>query len=89
VAEFVPSTWNGKNVVVLFGQEGGGSSFVAKLVNDSAGGIHIEITEDQAVRKLFVPWSAIRYVELLEEAGESPRVTLRAQSAEIPTDPTP
>jgi predicted kinase len=72
VAEFVPSTWHGKKVVVLFGQEGGGSSFVARLVNDSAGGIHIEITEDQAVRKLFVPWSAVRYVELLEEAAESP-----------------
>jgi hypothetical protein len=88
VAEFVPSTWNGKNVVVLFWQEGG-SSFVARFVNDSAGGILIEITEDQAVRKLFVPWSAVRYVELLEEAAESPRVTPRAQSAEIPTDPTP
>ena len=88
MAEFVPSTWNGKNVVVLFWQEGG-SSFVARFVNDSAGGILIEITEDQAVRKLFVPWSAVRYVELLEEAAESPRVTPRAQSAEIPTDPTP
>jgi hypothetical protein len=74
VAEFVPSTWHGKKVVVLFGQEGGGS-FVARLVNDSAGGIHIEITEDQAVRKLFVPWSSVRYVELLEEAAESPRFT--------------
>lgn len=84
----MPSTWNGKNVVVLFWQEGG-SSFVARFVNDSAGGILIEITEDQAVRKLFVPWSAVRYVELLEEAAESPRVTPRAQSAEIPTDPTP
>jgi hypothetical protein len=74
VAEFVPSTWHGKQVVVLFGQEGAGSSFRARLVNDSAGGILIEITEDQAVRKLFVPWSAIRYVELLEEAAESARV---------------
>ena len=75
MAEFVPSTWHGKKVVVLFGQEGAGSSFVARLVNDSAGGIQLEITDDQAVRKLFVPWSAIRYVELLEEAAESPRVT--------------
>jgi len=74
VAEFVPSTWHGKQVVVLFGQEGAGSSFRAILVNDSAGGVHIEITDDQDVRKLFVPWSAIRYVELLEEAGEPARV---------------
>lgn len=72
MAEYLPRSWANKRVAVVIEGEGGGS-FEANLVSDNAGGVIIEIVEDERTRILFIPWAAIRYVELLEEAGEGAR----------------
>jgi hypothetical protein len=63
---YLPRGWKGKRVSVLFGRESGGG-FDATLVNDNDGGVQVELVEEQAVRRMFIPWSAVRYIELREE----------------------
>lgn len=86
MAGFLPRGWIGKRVAVNLQGQGG---FEANLVSDNAGGVEIESigdtegsgnTEDAVIRRLFLPWSAVRYVELLEEerrpaSGEPPPST--------------
>jgi len=45
-------------------QDGGG--FEGILVEDNEGGVRLEIVEEAGPRTLFVPWSAVRYAELLD-----------------------
>jgi len=66
---YLPRSWKGKRVSVLFERESGGG-FDATLVNDNDGGVEVELVEEQAVRRMFMPWSAVRYVELMEEPDE-------------------
>ncbi len=83
----LPKGWNGKRVAVLFERESGGG-LKARLIGDSTGGVTVEVAAEQGTRTFFVPWTAIRYVELIEEAAES-RPAATAQAAEMPEDPVP
>jgi hypothetical protein len=74
MAGYLPKGWNGKRVAVRFVQ---GRGFDARLVDNSAGGITVEpVREEEAeaseagTRSAFVPWAAVRYVQLLEEPIE-------------------
>jgi hypothetical protein len=74
LAGYLPKEWNGKRVAVRFTQ---GRGFDARLVGDNAGGIMVEPIEEDAEdseagpRSAFVPWAAVRYIQLLEEPGEA------------------
>jgi hypothetical protein len=70
MAGYLPSGWVNKHVAVVFEREGSGG-IDAKLISHSEGGIFVELGYSQDTRRLFMPWSAVRYVELLEEADES------------------
>jgi hypothetical protein len=46
------------------------------LVDNNAGGITVEAikeegAEEDHARRAFVPWAAVRYIQLLEEPGEA------------------
>jgi len=69
----LPRGWKGKRATVIFDRpEGGGIEAILVMDNDS--GLELEVVEgeaeEQAVRRVFVPWPAVRYVELLEEPDE-------------------
>ena len=66
---YLPRVWKGKRVSVLFERESGGR-FDATLVNDNDGGVQVEMVEERVVRRMFMPWSAVRYVELMEEPAD-------------------
>lgn len=73
MAGYLPKRWTGKRVLVRFGgRERAG--FEAWLGGENAGGLFIEIREEEGVRTAFVPWTAVRYVELLEPAESGPGV---------------
>ena len=71
MAGYLPKGWNGKRVAVRFAR---GRGFDARLVGDNAGGITVEPikedTEEESPRSAFVPWAAVRYVQLREDPGE-------------------
>ena len=73
MAGYLPKEWNGKRVAVRFGS---GRGFDARLVDNNAGGITVEAikeedAEEERPRSAFVPWAAVRYIQLLEEPGEA------------------
>ncbi len=90
MAGYLPKGWSGKRVAVLFESEGG--RLEGRVTSESAAGVAINVEEGQGVSKRFVPWSALRYVELLEEAGEKTAISRpppRARRAEMPDEYTP
>ncbi len=93
MAGYLPKEWNGKRVAVRFAR---GRGFDARLVSDNAGGITVEpIKEDaeedgeESARSAFVPWSAVRYVQLLEEPSERQRTRSKGTAAKKPEAPAP
>ena len=72
MAGYLPKEWNGKRVAVRFTR---GRGFDARLVGNSAGGITVEPikedAEEEDAQSAFVPWSAVRYVQLLDELSEA------------------
>jgi hypothetical protein len=91
LAGYLPKEWNGKRIAVRFAR---GRGFDARLVSDNAGGFIVEpIKEEDAeaehARSAFVPWAAVRYVQLLEEPGERRRARPKGTAAEMPEDPAP
>jgi hypothetical protein len=89
LAGYLPKEWNGKRVAVRFGR---GRGFDARLVGDNAGGITVEpINEDaeEDARSAFVPWAAVRYVQLLEEPSERQRTRSKGTAAKKPEAPAP
>jgi hypothetical protein len=75
LAGYLPKEWNGQRVAVRFGR---GRGFDARLVANNAGGITVEAikeakpgAEEDHARRAFVPWAAVRYIQLLEEPGEA------------------
>jgi hypothetical protein len=93
VAGYLPKEWNGKRVAVRFTQ---GRGFDARLAGYNAGGITVEpINEEDAegseagARSAFVPWTAVRYVQLLEDPGERQRARPKGTTAKKPEDPAP
>ena len=65
MAAYLPDTWRGRRVDVEFERQDGGG-FEGILVEDNEGGVRLEIVEEAGPRTLFVPWSAVRYAELLD-----------------------
>jgi hypothetical protein len=66
------------------------------LVSDNAGGLTLEpIKEDaeedeeERARSAFVPWAAVRYIQLLEEPSERQRARPKGTTAKKPEDPAP
>ena len=75
MAGYLPKEWNGQRVAVRFAR---GRGFDARLVDNNAGGLTVEpIKEEDAEeeqerpRSAFVPWAAVRYIQLLEDPGEA------------------
>ena len=94
MAGYLPKEWNGKRVTVRFAR---GRGFDARLVGDNAGGITVEPIkeedaeedEEESARSAFVPWSAVRYIQLLEEPSERQRARPKGTAAKKPEDPAP
>ena len=91
MAGYLPKEWNGKRVAVRFGS---GRGFDARLVDNNAGGITVEAikeegAEEERPRSAFVPWAAVRYIQLLEEPGEPRRPRPNGTAAETPENPAP
>ena len=83
MAEYLPTGWRGKRVAVLFNRQDAGG-FEATLISDSAGGVTVDYTEGESTRPMFIPWPAVRYVELLEKPSEGATAT---SSTGMPGEP--
>ena len=92
MAGYLPKEWNGKRVAVRFAR---GRGFDARLVSDNAGGITVEpVKEDdeddeERARSAFVPWAAVRYVQLLEEPSERQGARSKGTATKKPEDAAP
>jgi len=90
LAGYLPKEWNGKRVAVRFAR---GRGFDARLVGDNAGGITVEPineeAEEESARSAFVPWAAVRYIQLLEEPSERKRAQPKSTAGKKPEDPAP
>src|SRR5215211_849212 len=91
LAGYLPKEWNGKRVAVRFAR---GRGFDARLVDNNAGGIIVEPIKEEGVeeeraRSAFVPWAAMRYIQLLEESSEGQRARPKGTAAKKPEDPAP
>ncbi len=90
MAGYLPKEWNGQRVAVRFGR---GRGFDARLVDNNAGGITVEPinegAEEESARSAFVPWAAVRYIQLLEEPSEGQRARPKGTGAKKPEDPAP
>jgi hypothetical protein len=93
LAGYLPKEWNGKRVAVRFTR---GRGFDARLVSDNAGGITVEpVKEEDAedeeggARSAFVPWAAVRYIQLLEEPSERQKARPKRTAAKKPEEPAP
>jgi hypothetical protein len=90
LAGYLPKEWNGKRVAVRVAR---GRSFDARLVGDNAGGNTVEPikedAEEEDTRSAFVPWSAVRYVQLLEEPSEPQKARPKRTAAKKPEEPAP
>ena len=96
MAGYLPKEWNGKRVAVRFAR---GRGFDARLVSDNAGGITVEpikedaeeedAEEEERARSAFVPWAAVRYIQLLEEPSEPQRARPKRTAAKKAEEPEP
>jgi hypothetical protein len=93
LAGYLPKEWNGKRVAVRFTR---GRGFDARLVGDNAGGITVEPIkeedaedEEERPRSAFVPWAAVRYIQLLEEPSERQKARPKGTAAKKPEEPAP
>ena len=91
MAGYLPKEWNGKRVAVRFAR---GRGFDARLVSDNAGGITVEPVkeedaEEEHAQSAFVPWAAVRYVQLLEEPGERQGARSKRTAAKKQEEPEP
>ena len=90
MAGYLPKEWNGQRVAVRFTR---GRGFDARLVGDNAGGITVEPIEEDAeeehARSAFVPWAAVRYIQLLEEPSERQKARPKRTTAKKAEEPAP
>jgi hypothetical protein len=90
LAGYLPKEWNGKRVAVRFTR---GRGFDARLVSDNAGGLTVEPIkeedEEERARSAFVPWAAVRYVQLLEEPSEPQKARPKRTAAKKAEEPEP
>jgi hypothetical protein len=66
-----------------------GRGFDASLVGDNAGGITVEPVKEEHARSAFVPWAAVRYIQLLEEPSERQKAPPKRTAAKKPEEPAP
>jgi len=67
------------------------------LVSDNAGGFTVEPIkedaeekdDDERARSAFVPWAAVRYIQLLEEPSEPQRARPKRTAAKKAEEPEP
>jgi len=64
------------------------------LVSDNAGGITVEPVkeedaEEEHAQSAFVPWAAVRYVQLLEEPSERQGARSKRTAAKKQEEPEP
>ena len=85
MAGYLPRAWYHKRVAVVLE---GSINFEATLVSDSEGGVNVDMGEGQGARHLFIPWTAVQYVELLEGVDEA-RPTPSARPADGPRNIAP
>jgi hypothetical protein len=76
VGEHYPSGWNDKQVSIDFIE--GTSSLTEKVVDSTATGCVVELVSEgepreSRARRIFLPWAAIRSIELLEELHQRRR----------------
>jgi len=90
MAGYLPKEWSGKRVAVRFTR---GRGFNARMVGDNAGGLTVEPIEEDAeeerARSAFVPWAAVRYIQLLEAPSEGQRARPKGTAAKKSEDPAP
>jgi hypothetical protein len=91
LAGYLPKEWNGKRVAVRFAR---GRGFDARLVENNAGGITVEPVkeedaEEEHARSAFVPWAAVRYIQLLEEPIEPQKARPKRTAAKKAEEPAP
>ena len=92
MAGYLPKEWNGKRVAVRFSR---GRGFDARLVGDNAGGITVEPVkedaedEEEGARSAFVPWAAVRYIQLLDEPSERQKARPKRTAAKKAEEPAP
>ena len=94
MAGYLPKEWSGKRVAVRFAR---GRGFDARLVGDNAGGLTVEPIkeedeeedEEERTRSAFVPWTAVRYVQLLEEPSEPQKARPKRTAAKKAEEPEP
>jgi hypothetical protein len=91
LAGYLPKEWNGKRVAVRFTR---GRGFDARLVSDNAGGVTVEPVkeedaEEEHAQSAFVPWAAVRYVQLLEEPSERQGARSKRTAAKKQEEPEP
>jgi hypothetical protein len=93
LAGYLPKEWNGKRVAVRFAR---GRGFDARLVGDNAGGLTVEPikeedaeSEEESARSAFVPWAAVRYIQLLEEPSEPQKARPKRTAAKKAEEPAP
>jgi hypothetical protein len=91
LAGYLPKEWNGKRVAVRFAR---GRGFDARLVDNNAGGITVEPVkeedaEEEHARSAFVPWAAVRYIQLLEEPSERQKARSKGTAAKKQEEPAP
>ena len=90
MAGYLPKEWNGKRVAVRFAR---GRGFDARLVGDNAGGITVEPVKEDAeeehARSAFVPWAAVRFIQLLEEPSEPQKARPKRTAAKKAEEPAP
>jgi hypothetical protein len=91
LAGYLPKEWNGQRVAVRFAR---GRGFDARLVDNNAGGITVEAikeedAEEDHARSAFVPWAAVRYIQLLEEPSEPQKARPKRTAAKKAEEPAP
>ena len=91
MAGYLSKEWNGQRVAVRFAR---GRGFDARLVDNNAGGITLEAikeegAEEDHARRAFVPWAAVRYVQLLEEPSERQGARPKRTAAKKAEEPAP
>jgi hypothetical protein len=90
VGEHYPSGWNDKQVSIDF--IGGTSSLTGKVVDSTATGCVVELVPEgesrrSCARRIFLPWAAIRSIELLEDLHQQRRLPAVAQPFKLPEYP--
>jgi hypothetical protein len=65
MAVYLPVGWKNKRVSVRLLPDA--SDIEATVVDENAGGVQLEGSAGGGPRRIFVPWTSVQYLELLQE----------------------